>query len=149
MVLGYPNKKSKNLGKPYAWKIFIFIFELVGQFFFQNDSFNLQEEFSELRIRVFLENRLRSFQTFLILQIWDKPEIEDYLRTLMCWEKSKNRFELSAAKLSKNPWFFQKTKICSLFVGWCNLSSLRMSSTSWSIMIFQIHPDGKMQNKEH
>jgi hypothetical protein len=28
--------------------------------------------------------------------------IEDYLRNLKCWEKSKNRFGLSAPKLSKN-----------------------------------------------
>jgi hypothetical protein len=45
------------------------IFEFVGQFFFQNDVFEIQEDFSELGIRVFLENGLGSFQTFLILQI--------------------------------------------------------------------------------
>jgi hypothetical protein len=32
------------------------IFEFVGQFFFQNRVFKLQEVFSELEIRVFLEN---------------------------------------------------------------------------------------------
>jgi hypothetical protein len=42
---------------------------LVGQFFFQNDVFKLQEDFSELEIRVFLENGLGNFQIFLILQI--------------------------------------------------------------------------------
>jgi hypothetical protein len=26
----------------------------------------------------------------------------DYLKTLTCWKKSKNRFELSAQKLTKN-----------------------------------------------
>jgi hypothetical protein len=53
---------------------FMVIFEFVGQFFFQNDVFKLQEVFSELEIRVFLENGLESFQQFLILQILDKPE---------------------------------------------------------------------------
>jgi hypothetical protein len=75
MVLGYPSKKSQNHGNPYAWKIFITLFELFGQFFFQNDIFKLQEDFSELGIRVILENDIGSFQTFLILQIWDEPEV--------------------------------------------------------------------------
>jgi hypothetical protein len=129
-----------------------------GQFFFQNDVFNLQKYFSEHEIRVFIENELESFHTFFILQIWDKPEvikifqkqfwkqdskskkpcvlwfrkilcsffskllkvaifsvsgifIEDYLRNLTCWKKSKNRFGLSAPKLSKNRWFFSTHKI--------------------------------------
>jgi hypothetical protein len=51
------------------------IFEFVGQFFFQNDGFKLQEVFSELEIRVFIENGLISFQTFHILQISDKPKV--------------------------------------------------------------------------
>jgi hypothetical protein len=50
-------------------------FEFVGQFFFQNNVFQLQENFSEHEIRVFLENGLGSFQTYLILQILDKPEV--------------------------------------------------------------------------
>jgi hypothetical protein len=37
------------------------IFELVGQFFFQNDVLKLQEDFLEHEIRVFLENGLGSF----------------------------------------------------------------------------------------
>jgi hypothetical protein len=37
--------------------------------------------------------------------------IEDYLRNLTCWEKLKNRFGLSATKLSKNRRFFSKDKI--------------------------------------
>jgi hypothetical protein len=45
------------------------IFEFNGQYFFQNDVFELQEDFSELEIRVFVENGLGSFQAFLILQI--------------------------------------------------------------------------------
>jgi hypothetical protein len=49
-------------------KIFITIFEFVGQFFLQNDVLKLQEDFSEHGIRVFLENRLESFQKFRILQ---------------------------------------------------------------------------------
>jgi hypothetical protein len=63
MVLGHPSKHSQNYRYPYT------IFQFVGQFFFQNDVFKLQENFSELDIRVFLENGLGSFQTFLILQI--------------------------------------------------------------------------------
>jgi hypothetical protein len=51
------------------------IFEFVGQFFFQNDVYKLQEDFSELGIRVFLENGLESYKAFLILQIRDKPEM--------------------------------------------------------------------------
>jgi hypothetical protein len=62
MVLEYPSRKSRNLGNPYT-------FQFVGQFFFQNDVCKLQEDFSELGIRVFLKNGLGSFQTFLILQI--------------------------------------------------------------------------------
>jgi hypothetical protein len=38
--------------------------------------------------------------------------IEDYLRNLTCWEKSKNRFGFSAPKLSKNR--FSKDK--NLFI---------------------------------
>jgi hypothetical protein len=45
------------------------IFEFIIPFLFRNDVFNLQEVFSELEIRVFLENGLVSFETFLILQI--------------------------------------------------------------------------------
>jgi hypothetical protein len=45
------------------------IFEFVGQVIFHKDVFILQENFSELGIRVFLENGLGSFQAFLILQI--------------------------------------------------------------------------------
>jgi hypothetical protein len=43
--------------------------ELVGPLFFQNDIFKLQEDFSELGIRVILENGIGSFQAFHILQI--------------------------------------------------------------------------------
>jgi hypothetical protein len=42
------------------------IFELIGQFFFQNNVFKIQEVFSNLGYRVILENELGSFQTFLI-----------------------------------------------------------------------------------
>jgi hypothetical protein len=61
------------------------IFELAGQFFFQNDVFQLQEDFREHEIRVFLENGLgRHFQTFLILHISDKPEeIKKIPKTVM------------------------------------------------------------------
>jgi hypothetical protein len=45
------------------------VFEFIGQFFFQNDVFKLQEDFSELEIRVFLENGLGKCQTFFIIQI--------------------------------------------------------------------------------
>jgi hypothetical protein len=55
--------KSQNHG------IFMTIFELVGHFFFQNNIFKLQEDFSELGIRVILENGIGSFQKFFILQI--------------------------------------------------------------------------------
>jgi hypothetical protein len=45
---------------------FMDIFEFIGQFYFQNNIFQLQELFSELGIRIFLENGLGSFQTFFI-----------------------------------------------------------------------------------
>jgi hypothetical protein len=51
------------------------IFEFVVEFFFENDVFKLQEDFSEHGIRLFLENGLGSFLTFLILQICDKPDV--------------------------------------------------------------------------
>jgi hypothetical protein len=53
-------------------KLFVTIFDCIGQYYFQNDVFKLQEVFSELGI---LENRLGSFQAFHILQILDKPEV--------------------------------------------------------------------------
>jgi hypothetical protein len=54
------------------WNI---IFEFDVQLFFQNVVFKLREVFSELEIRVFLENGLGIFHTFLILQISDKPKV--------------------------------------------------------------------------
>jgi hypothetical protein len=45
------------------------VFEFIGQFFFQNDVFKVQEVFSEHGIRVFQEKGLGSFQTLLILQV--------------------------------------------------------------------------------
>jgi hypothetical protein len=60
------------------------VFEFIGPFIFQNDVFKLQEVFSEHGIRVFFKNELRSFQKFLILQIWDKPDVLKH---------SKNSFE--------------------------------------------------------
>jgi hypothetical protein len=55
-------------------KIFMIIFEFFGQFYFQNDVFKLQDIllWGDLSIPW---NELESFQTFLILQIWDKPEV--------------------------------------------------------------------------
>jgi hypothetical protein len=44
------------------------IFEFFGLLFFQNDV-------SKHGIRVFLENGFGSFQTFLILQFSDKPDV--------------------------------------------------------------------------
>jgi hypothetical protein len=41
-------------------------------------DFKLEEDFAELVIRVFLEIGLGSFQTFLILKIWDKPEVKRF-----------------------------------------------------------------------
>jgi hypothetical protein len=49
--------------------------EFFGQLFLQNDVFKLHEAFSVLGIRVFLVNGPRSLETFLILQISDKPEV--------------------------------------------------------------------------
>jgi hypothetical protein len=54
------------------------VVEFTGQFLFQIDVFKFQEVFSELEIRVFLENELGSFQTFLILKISGKPEVKQF-----------------------------------------------------------------------
>jgi hypothetical protein len=56
-------------------KFFMTVFEFIGKNFLQNDVFKLKEAFSELEIRVFRENGLENFQTFLILKISDKPEM--------------------------------------------------------------------------
>jgi hypothetical protein len=56
-------------------KLFMTIFDCTGQFYFQNDVFKFQAVFSELEIKVFLENGLGSFQAFHILQLLDKPEV--------------------------------------------------------------------------
>jgi hypothetical protein len=120
------------------------IFEFIGQFYFQNDIFKLQKDFSELVTRVFLENGLESFQLFFLFYRFETNQrckkdsknrfekntqnqrnhiyfgfrkircglipkplnkgmssvferfIEEYLRNLTCWEKSENRFGLSA-----------------------------------------------------
>jgi hypothetical protein len=45
------------------------VFEFVGQFYFQNDNFNVQEDLSEPGSEYFLENVPRSFHAFLILKI--------------------------------------------------------------------------------
>jgi hypothetical protein len=54
-------------GKPLCEKVFMTVFEINGQFFFQNDIFKLQADFPKPRIRVIAENGIGSFQTFLIL----------------------------------------------------------------------------------
>jgi hypothetical protein len=41
----------------------------IGQFFFQNYVYKLQEVFSKHGMRVFIENGLGSFQTFIVFQI--------------------------------------------------------------------------------
>jgi hypothetical protein len=47
-------------------KFFVTVFEYIGQFLLQNDVFKLQDVFSELMIRVYLENGLGSFRHFLL-----------------------------------------------------------------------------------
>jgi hypothetical protein len=76
-LLGCPKTmKFRDLqGSLSCEKFFMAIFEFVGQFCFQNNVFKFQEDFSEHGIRVFLGNRLGSFQEFLILQISDKLEV--------------------------------------------------------------------------
>jgi hypothetical protein len=69
-LLGYPKtvKLRDSRGNLTCEKFFITIFELLGRFVFQNDIFKLQEDFSELGIRVFFENGVESFQR-------DNPEV--------------------------------------------------------------------------
>jgi hypothetical protein len=65
---GYPKTmKYRDLQGSLAWELFfIAVFEFIRQLFFQNDVFKIQEDFSELAIRVFLENGLGSIQEYLI-----------------------------------------------------------------------------------
>jgi hypothetical protein len=70
VLLGYPKTmKFRDLQRSLTWeKYCMTVFEFIGQFFFQNDFFKLQEVFSKHEIRVFLEIKLGSFQTSLILK---------------------------------------------------------------------------------
>jgi hypothetical protein len=103
-LLGCPKTmKFRDLQRSLAWeKIFMAVFAFIGQFFFQNNVFKLQEIFSELEIIVFIENGLGSFQPFLILQISDKPE-------------ALKRFQKQFLKLDSKPkkstytWFSENT----------------------------------------
>jgi hypothetical protein len=119
-------------------------------------------------IRTSLENGLGSFQAFLILQIWEKPEKLKWLqkqfwkldlKTLwysesillghfQCfWKidylrKSKNIFELSASKISKNYDFFlvctttkpkqfiNKAVFLYRFFPWCCFGFINKTATT-------------------
>jgi hypothetical protein len=61
MVLAFSSKK--------AWKFSWPFLNLFHGFFFLNYDYQFQEVFSELGIRIFLENKPRNFQKFLISQI--------------------------------------------------------------------------------
>jgi hypothetical protein len=64
-----------------------------------------------------IPQKIRKPKYTWFLWFWVKEEIfsvsgifiEDYLKNLKCWEKSNNRFGLSASKLSKNRKFFWKS----------------------------------------
>jgi hypothetical protein len=60
----------RDLQGSLTWqKIFTTIFELIGQFYFQNNILQFQEVFSDVeKIRVFLEDGLGNFKAFLLLQ---------------------------------------------------------------------------------
>jgi hypothetical protein len=62
-MLEYPKTiRFRDLQQSLMWqKVFMTIFELIGQLSFQNNVFQLQEVFSKLEIRVFLENGLEGF----------------------------------------------------------------------------------------
>jgi hypothetical protein len=99
--------RFRDLQGSLRWqKIFITIFELIGQFSFQNNVFQLQEVFSELEIRVFLENGLGSFQTFLILQIRDKPQV---------LKRFQNQFENKTRNRRNQVYFGFRKKPCGFF----------------------------------
>jgi hypothetical protein len=55
--LGYPKTmKFRDFQRSLTWKkVFMTVFESIGQFFFQNNVFKLQEVISEHGIRVFFE----------------------------------------------------------------------------------------------
>jgi hypothetical protein len=73
-LLGYPKTlKFRDLQGALRVRKFLWPFlKLLDNF---SSKMMLQEVFSEHEIRVFIENGLGSFQTFLILQIWDKEEM--------------------------------------------------------------------------
>jgi hypothetical protein len=62
------------------------ISEFVGQFFFQNNSFQLQEVFSKLGIREFFKNELGNFQTFLVSQTQNQRNhiYDNFLKISCC-----------------------------------------------------------------
>jgi hypothetical protein len=63
-----------DVPKPSWEKIFMIVFEFNEHFFFlKHHHLKLQEVFTELGIKV--EKGLENFQTFLILEISDKPEM--------------------------------------------------------------------------
>jgi hypothetical protein len=91
-------------------------FTIIGQFFFQNDVFKLLLDFSELG----------SFQTFLNLQIWDKPKVL-------------KRFQKQFWKLESKP-----KNLHSLFLE----HSLRTISEAWSAgKNLKTESDSEHQNK--
>jgi hypothetical protein len=51
--------------------------------------------------KIVLKTRLKTKESQGIFSV-SGIFIEDYLKSLTCWEKSKNRFGLGASKLSKN-----------------------------------------------
>jgi hypothetical protein len=61
-----------KLWKPLRLKNFHDHFWICWKIFLPNDVFKLQKDFSDLKIRVFLEEGLGNFQIFLILKIWDR-----------------------------------------------------------------------------
>jgi hypothetical protein len=77
-LLGYPKiMKFKDLQGSFTWEkffltILIYFYKFTSKMMF---LYKLQEVFSELRIRVSLENGFGRFQAYLILQIWDTPEL--------------------------------------------------------------------------
>jgi hypothetical protein len=91
LFVGYPQKytimadqfkMSANYVAANQLNFYMTIFEFIGQFFFQNDVFKLQEVFSELKIRV-LRMDLKISRYFIFNRFETNQK---------CYNDSKNSF---------------------------------------------------------
>jgi hypothetical protein len=107
-LLGYAKTmKFRDLQESLTWKkFFMAIFEFIGQCYFQNDVFKIQEVFSELGIRLFLENGLGVCRDFLFNR---------FKTNQRCQKDSKNSFENFTQNQTNHLYFGFRKISCGLF----------------------------------